>query len=755
MVELIADQLIYSRVEKEYSSDYSSGYKIVYSSGQLSDSEKEEIQKNIRCYNAVNSSSKRYQFFTISSEKAVITQTIRLEPGHPDYNIYIDKARRPGVALVHALILDIEEFSQAQFNPFVIIDNVQFISSLEEFIDLIQEQKGQHQIPLIRIPIKNYLAPELSWETSQLQKLYKLAYFAEKITDRDQTILLIGNQETINSTISLLTCLLRVPKRLKLSFNTSADGCTYKPGVFWSIGTESYSPNKTHFAVINVDSQTFEKFPERLQTPTDPYSRWLLVSLETMKDRELFEKLSIVSDIVFALEARLLLDDSWWQINSENQFELLEEFKSINSRLIQRLLFSEIQSRGQFDVLAIESLTAYIFRTKKASRILAYITRSSISAHYLEQDAIDWFTSLELSQMQELLGVQSWNYLKDISNDTEYKKFVTFWSEVTFGDPQSSYLGRLSGDLTNYQYEHLLEYINDPIKPAWLVPQDESSNVKILVNHTHLENISFDDFFELSQALLSSQNWKYIEYLTSLPILTKLNYRQLRKIRRLLNNYQNHLPAFEKRIDSLLDNDELKPKLVERVVSTVMDNVDNLWNKGVPLNSEDTTKEVSQQSNSNFEDSNAESYDDTDELNYNLPYVSTDSNLYEKDDASVDYVSPDFQKDSLHDGFGNPLQEVDSIDPKEYEEDIREEVQYSSNFPMQRDPIDEVLENQKYPDEDLIGDQPHDVKAIKTEGRGLENDLIGHDFLKDKNSEDDAASKGQVKSDEVDEQDFL
>ncbi len=128
---LSAAQLIYTNVEKKLSASGTEGFQIwLKTPGVLSDGEETEIQSRLGDFedrrDATTESAplERHLYFTLSSGRAAIARCVPLPQ--------TDKFNRGGRFYAHALILEPPDFRHIDNDPFAVIDQVRFQSTIED-----------------------------------------------------------------------------------------------------------------------------------------------------------------------------------------------------------------------------------------------------------------------------------------------------------------------------------------------------------------------------------------------------------------------------------------------------------------------------------------------------------------------------------------------------------------------------------------------------------------------------------------------
>lgn len=126
-----AAQLVYTNVEKALSPGGQEGYQIwLKTPGFLSDADETEIRSRLGDFEERHDATtegtplERHTYFTLSSGKAVIARTVALEG--------TDKFNRGGRFYAHAVALNPDDFLRLKCDPFAVMDQVRFQSSIDE-----------------------------------------------------------------------------------------------------------------------------------------------------------------------------------------------------------------------------------------------------------------------------------------------------------------------------------------------------------------------------------------------------------------------------------------------------------------------------------------------------------------------------------------------------------------------------------------------------------------------------------------------
>lgn len=230
MAQLTAMQMIFTRVEANYSPHRKSGYQTVYHSSGLSASDVQEIEKHVQCFQTNEPSLVRRQFFTLQSGYVVVTHTITIET----IAEIVDKYQRSGVFLAHCLIFSKNLFEKADNNPFQIFDA--FHNFMRNAPDMIaQFNQIERREPRCAINITS--SPIRANSSNHNTKLTEL--IEKRAEQKTKSLLFYGTEKEIDKTLRAAFDLTPKEKRLTRTFNSHIDRCMIRPGTYWAVGASS------------------------------------------------------------------------------------------------------------------------------------------------------------------------------------------------------------------------------------------------------------------------------------------------------------------------------------------------------------------------------------------------------------------------------------------------------------------------------------------------------------------------------------
>jgi hypothetical protein len=272
-MKIQAAQLLFSRVEPEYSPKKRSGYQVVYASPNLKADEITLIEKRVQCFQPKEGQTRR-QFFILPAGQAVLTLSTLIDD--PDPNV-IDRSRRPGAFIAHAHVLSPAYFSAMRCDPFNLFQahtssSPFFIDTVEDLVDEISEPR-----PVLEYDLKDRPAPSLpeGWSEENLHRFYDLA---QQVHTQGQQIslLLVGSEDQVEEALSFAHYVSLPATRRLLTFDSFADGCQPAPGSYWLVGMSKRVAN-ARFLVVDLEGPRLPavKKEDSLSRPkVIDYSRW-------------------------------------------------------------------------------------------------------------------------------------------------------------------------------------------------------------------------------------------------------------------------------------------------------------------------------------------------------------------------------------------------------------------------------------------------------------------------------------------------
>jgi hypothetical protein len=271
MTAIQAWQHIYANVEKAESPHGQGGFQTLFhTTSALTDIEVEEIETRL-VYFSSEADPIDHAFFTISTRKVVLAQTVPLsEP---------DRFGRKGRYLAHSLIFTPEAYAQLGVDPLQVFRHFPFATDVEEALARGNFQTGD--VPAISVDIPadpmHSIEEAKLWPVAELKKLTLLALRASQMAQDGTAVALVGDPQSVEN--ALEAALLAVPPPLypHCTFDTYFYRCRLMSNYYWAVGLPS-PPDNARFIVVDVLSRQVTS--AALTHPGTTYERWAISQLE-------------------------------------------------------------------------------------------------------------------------------------------------------------------------------------------------------------------------------------------------------------------------------------------------------------------------------------------------------------------------------------------------------------------------------------------------------------------------------------------
>jgi hypothetical protein len=306
---ILAEQLVYARVEPALSPRRVAGFQTVFHSPSLTPL-KDEIQRLVGDFHYDGTPQEaadhveRLQYCQLSDGRVLLSRTV--PAWHTEY---LDASGRPGTFLCHCLVLASDQFLRAQNHPFVVFEAFydQFLNTAEELYErFVQEPPADHgrvSIPIMQMPV-----PDSDWPPELLRELRKAAILAKSTVARGGSVAFVGDRD---ETTELLQVIFGITPKLELrrhcTFNTCADGSTVPPRQFWALGFAK-RPRQKHVGEIDVQEKRILRLP---QSETDQvnshFAVWLDKAITDLPCSEVLEQAATVEWLAETMQGQCAL----------------------------------------------------------------------------------------------------------------------------------------------------------------------------------------------------------------------------------------------------------------------------------------------------------------------------------------------------------------------------------------------------------------------------------------------------------------
>jgi hypothetical protein len=243
MNTLIAEQLLFTRVEAEFSPRRVNGFQTVWASPGLATEAVRQIEKHVQCWQPF-SGGRRLQFFILSGGHVALA---RSEPVVGDPAIV--GRRQSGLFGTHCLVLEREAFARVDNNPFAVFDSGLPVTPVERMISELGTITSS--MPYREIQIGKPRKAAAPWASGEAMKLFDFATEAATLRRQRQIVLVDGSPAEVEDTLRLVFELLPRRKRLACTFTSSLAFCPIDRDAFWAVGGPIESSETT---MVRVDA---------------------------------------------------------------------------------------------------------------------------------------------------------------------------------------------------------------------------------------------------------------------------------------------------------------------------------------------------------------------------------------------------------------------------------------------------------------------------------------------------------------------
>lgn len=519
MPSISAQQMVFSRVEPDYSPKGVSGFQTIYASPSLKADEIMFIEARISCYQPpVGNQLARKQFFGLPSGKVVITNTVTIESDP----IITDRDRRTGAFIAHCLVFSPTDFLLILNNPFKVIDQFQFLTTPHEMVHTFNHQTGEEVLCHLEVDSLNgdNLDPVL-WRqaTKILAKIEQL----RNTKDNSETILFVGTQEQIEQALRMFIQIAPPELRLLCTFTTNIDACRVQPGEYWATGA-SYVPDG-RFEKISLTNM--ESLPiDHLVKTDDIYSRWLDKVCKNSLPKNYFEVTSAQA-ISTAFRLKKQVPEFVDENTSKDIYQIYQaEIRSSLKKIIGSSLSPKIA----------EVAVGPLMDNTDSKVLLTISATGSIQNDML----ILLCQSIILDSRANLQGCEKedWNIIAKFGEQSKDYLLIFWASSILKNEKKAkSALEELSAE----NFQTAIELLNAPIPPVYFV-SERHLNVFLKVFSSISQSVSDNNFEEV---VISIRNFKKSDLIGSLAQrLNTIDNKHLTRLEDLLEKEKNLSPEF-------------------------------------------------------------------------------------------------------------------------------------------------------------------------------------------------------------------
>ena len=258
-------ELIFTRVEHEFSPKGFSGFQTVYQSESLENWLADEVAQQLYRFDWKEDNS-QHLFCKLSSSDYLVSLTTGIN--NPPK--FMDPSMRPGAFIAHAVIFSESEFKKIRYNPFVFFEGIDFIKTpdaLKMFLAVNKKSKDISDYFITRS-----LGQEFNLPADTLFKLTKLSISNKQNVNKKKTLNFIGTSREVYKIIKELFYVLPFDVRKLFSFTTQARANREDKNL-WAIGSIKKIPYQDIVVIKDIQNFPHTLFVENL--PENFYLNWL------------------------------------------------------------------------------------------------------------------------------------------------------------------------------------------------------------------------------------------------------------------------------------------------------------------------------------------------------------------------------------------------------------------------------------------------------------------------------------------------
>ena len=260
MVIVEAYQHVFSTVSKEVSPNNKRGYQTLFASKGLSEELIREIES--RCiFQGKNDEDRKWQYYPLGNKWVVLSQSVPLQE--------LDEFGRRGRYLTHNLLVSFDFLEGLGYCGLDILNQFAYLTNLDQVFE--EAKYGGGTLQKLELSVryewpKNAFNLMQKWHHEELEKLGRFTWQFERIKDLNEKVTVSTEHQPFIELSSLLFSLSSPRDRLKLSFDSMADGCNWgKQQYFWlqcfqtsSSGVNSHKINLQNNTVNSSLSSTHD-----------------------------------------------------------------------------------------------------------------------------------------------------------------------------------------------------------------------------------------------------------------------------------------------------------------------------------------------------------------------------------------------------------------------------------------------------------------------------------------------------------------
>lgn len=275
--QVSAAQLVYTRIETEYSPVGTSGFQTVYRSDGLTPAQIAQIERRVRCFQPLDPETLRLQFFQLDDGSVVLSKSRVVVPWAA-FRTVVDRQNRAGPFVAHCLVLSAEALRAVGGDPLALLHSEVFTPDLPALLERYgspAEPGRAGVIPAVWLtPTPEAHTVATGWQGSDGRRLVMLALQAEALARAGRSVALIGASADIEATLRAALALLPFEQRLWCSFDTCIDRCSVAPGHYWAVGVRE-RPGGAAYIDVHAAQRRVVANAVPAAASSDLYTLWI------------------------------------------------------------------------------------------------------------------------------------------------------------------------------------------------------------------------------------------------------------------------------------------------------------------------------------------------------------------------------------------------------------------------------------------------------------------------------------------------
>lgn len=331
MTVLHVEQMIYTRVEADYSVRLKSGFQVVYRGERLAQADVDQVEQRVQCFQAFQPGVVRRQFFVLPSGLAVVTRSVTIESDP----VITDRDRRRGAFIAHCLLVSKDDLAKLDYNPLPLFDACNWVNDPRDMVARFGKATGIAPVLALDVATKSRRIVS-DWSLTEARKLVALALASADLAAAGRSVLLVGQPPAIAEALEVAFALMPRAPRLTCSFDTAIEGCSARPGQYWAVGAASRQSGA--FVEINANEHRLVTGVTSRSEESDPYLRWLAQLPAHLPIGAVADRATVMQDL-----AAVVNHQRPWPASGVDE-ELAREFLALNRGRVGQMLETRLAS---------------------------------------------------------------------------------------------------------------------------------------------------------------------------------------------------------------------------------------------------------------------------------------------------------------------------------------------------------------------------------------------------------------------------